>query len=62
MTAPNVAYRVTTHSGEELEVHSPADMPRELERVEEPYIRATTIVPKDFVGSVMELNTDRRGR
>jgi GTP-binding protein LepA len=62
VTAPNVAYRVTTHTGEELEVHSPADMPRELERVEEPYIRATTIVPKDFVGSVMELNNDRRGR
>jgi GTP-binding protein LepA len=62
VTAPNVAYRVTTQTGEELEVHSPADMPRELERVEEPYIRATTIVPKDFVGSVMELNTERRGR
>jgi GTP-binding protein LepA len=62
VTAPNVAYRVTTQKGEEIEVHSPADMPRELERVEEPYIRATTIVPKDFVGSVMELNTDRRGR
>jgi GTP-binding protein LepA len=37
-------------------------MPREFERVEEPYIRATTIVPKEFVGSVMELNNDRRGR
>jgi GTP-binding protein LepA len=62
VTAPNVAYRVITRTGEELEVHSPADMPQELERVEEPYIRATTIVPKDFVGSVMELNKERRGR
>jgi GTP-binding protein LepA len=62
VTAPNVAYRVYTHAGEEIEVHSPADMPRELERVEEPYIRATTILPKDYVGSVMELNNDRRGR
>ncbi len=62
VTAPNVAYRVTTRTGEDLEVHSPADMPGELERVEEPYIRATTIVPKDFVGSVMELNNERRGR
>jgi GTP-binding protein LepA len=62
VTAPNVAYRVTTPAGGELEVHSPADMPRELERVEEPYIRAATIVPKDYVGSVMELNNDRRGR
>jgi GTP-binding protein LepA len=62
VTAPNVAYRVYTQSGEELEVHSPADMPREFERVEEPYIRATTIVPKEYVGTVMELNTERRGR
>jgi GTP-binding protein LepA len=37
-------------------------MPPEIELVEEPYIRATTIVPKDYVGSVMELNNDRRGR
>jgi GTP-binding protein LepA len=62
VTAPNVAYRVYTQDGEEIEVHSPADMPREFERVEEPYIRATTIVPKEYVGSVMELNNGRRGR
>jgi GTP-binding protein LepA len=62
VTAPNVAYRVVMATGDELEVHSPADMPREFERVEEPYIRATTIVPKEYVGSVMELNNDRRGR
>ena len=62
VTAPNVAYRVVMRAGDELEVHSPADMPREFERVEEPYIRATTIVPKEYVGSVMELNNDRRGR
>ena len=62
VTAPNVAYRVFTATGQEFEVHSPADMPREFDRVEEPYISATTIVPKDYVGSVMELNNDRRGR
>ena len=62
VTAPNVAYRVYTQGGEKVEVHSPADMPREFERVEEPYIRATTIVPKEYVGSVMELNNERRGR
>jgi GTP-binding protein LepA len=62
VTAPNVAYRVFTQGGEEVEVHSPADMPREFERVEEPYIRATTIVPKEYVGTVMELNNERRGR
>jgi GTP-binding protein LepA len=62
VTAPNVAYRVLTKAGQEVEVHSPADMPHELERVDEPYIRATTIVPKGYVGTVMELNNDRRGR
>jgi GTP-binding protein LepA len=62
VTAPNVAYRVETPTGEWLEVHNPADMPRELERVEEPYIKASVIVPKDYVGPVMELCNDRRGR
>ena len=62
VTAPNVAYRVETKAGDELEVHNPAEMPREVEVVEEPYIRATTIVPKEHVGTVMELNTERRGR
>jgi GTP-binding protein LepA len=62
VTAPNVAYRVFTQGGGEVEVHSPADMPREYELVEEPYIRATTIVPKEYVGTVMELNNERRGR
>ncbi len=62
VTAPNVAYRVQPHVGEWLEVHNPAEMPRELEFVEEPYIKASIIVPKEFVGAVMELNNDRRGR
>jgi GTP-binding protein LepA len=62
VTAPNVAYRVVTKAGDALEVHSPADMPPDPEQVEEPYIRASTIVPKEYVGAVMELNNDRRGR
>jgi GTP-binding protein LepA len=62
VTAPNVAYRVLTKGGEELEVHNPAEMPDEIERVEEPYIRASVIVPKGYVGPVMELCTERRGR
>jgi GTP-binding protein LepA len=62
VTAPTVAYLVTTAAGETVEVHNPADMPREYERVEEPYIRASIIVPKEYVGAVMELNNDRRGR
>jgi GTP-binding protein LepA len=62
VTAPNVAYRVLTTDGRELEVHNPAEMPAEVERVEEPYIRASIIVPKEYVGPVMELATERRGR
>ena len=62
VTAPNVAYRVVTTAGEEVEVHNPAEMPPDVERVEEPYIRASIIVPKEYVGPVMELANERRGR
>jgi GTP-binding protein LepA len=62
VTAPNVAYRVLERNGDWLEVHNPAEMPQELDAVEEPYVRASIIVPKDYVGPVMELNNDRRGR
>src|ERR671915_379998 len=63
VTAPNVAYRVQERPGAEwLEVHNPAEFPRELEAVEEPYIRASVIVPKEYVGAVMELCNERRGR
>jgi GTP-binding protein LepA len=53
---------VLTNAGEEIEVHNPADMPAEFELVEEPYIKASIIVPKEYVGAVMELNNERRGR
>jgi GTP-binding protein LepA len=62
ITAPNVAYQATTRTGETVEVHNPAEMPRELEVVEEPYVKASVIVPKDYVGAVMELANERRGR
>ncbi|MGN6429199.1 MAG: translation elongation factor 4 [Gaiellaceae bacterium] len=62
VTAPNVAYRVLEPNGEWIEVHNPAEMPRELEAVEEPYVRASIIIPKEYVGPVMELNNYRRGR
>ena len=61
VTAPNVAYRVLERSEEWREVHNPAEFPREVEEVEEPYVRASIIVPKDYVGAVMELCNDRRG-
>jgi GTP-binding protein LepA len=62
VTAPTVAYEVTTPAGEVVEVHNPAEMPPERERVDEPYVRASIVVPKDRVGQVMELCNDRRGR
>ncbi|HTZ04997.1 MAG TPA: translation elongation factor 4 [Gaiellaceae bacterium] len=62
VTAPNVAYRVRQKNATEfVEVHNPAEFPEEVEEVEEPYVRASIIVPKEYVGAVMELNNDRRG-
>jgi GTP-binding protein LepA len=61
VTAPNVAYRVSERNAEWIEVHNPAEFPREVEEVEEPYVKASIIVPKEYVGAVMELNNDRRG-
>jgi GTP-binding protein LepA len=61
VTAPNVAYRVQEKNGGWVEVHNPAEFPREVEEVEEPYVAASIIVPKEHVGAVMELNNDRRG-
>jgi GTP-binding protein LepA len=61
VTAPNVAYRVLERNGEWLEVHNPAEFPREVDEVEEPFVRASIIVPKEYVGAVMELCNERRG-
>jgi GTP-binding protein LepA len=61
VTAPNVAYRVKEKNGDWQEVHNPAEFPREIEEVEEPYVKASIIVPKEYVGAVMELNNERRG-
>jgi GTP-binding protein LepA len=61
VTAPNVAYRVKEKNGDWVEVHNPAQFPREVEEVEEPYVKSSIIVPKEYVGAVMELNNERRG-
>ena len=62
VTAPTVAYRVRErHDTDWVELHNPADFPREFEEVEEPYVKASIIVPKEYVGAVMELNNERRG-
>ena len=62
-TAPTVEYDVTLPDGREVVVHSPSDMPdrAEIAAIEEPYIRATILTPKEHVGAVMELCQERRG-
>lgn len=62
-TAPSVNYKVYKTNGEMLEVDNPAKLPSptEIDYIEEPYVKATTIVPKDFVGTIMELSQDKRG-
>jgi GTP-binding protein LepA len=62
-TMPNVRYLVRLTHGEDLDVHSPADMPDPgtIEAIEEPFIRATIISPNSYVGAVMDLCQDRRG-
>src|SRR5689334_15002902 len=62
VTAPNVAYRVLERNAEWREVHNPSEMPSDVEEVEEPYVKASIIVPKEYVGAVMELNNERRGK
>jgi GTP-binding protein LepA len=62
-TMPSVQFDVTLTSGEEMEVHNPSDMPDpgRIEEIREPYIKASVIAPKEFVGAVMELCQERRG-
>ena len=63
-TTPNVLYDVLTTAGETIEVRNPSDMPPAgvIEHVEEPYVRATVIVPKEYVGPIMSLcQEERRG-
>jgi GTP-binding protein LepA len=63
MTMPSVEYEVTLTDGTVLAVHSPADFPdpSKVSEVREPYIRASILTPKDYVGTIMELCQDRRG-
>ena len=63
MTAPTVIYHVFKTNGEMLEVSNPSELPpaTEIEHMEEPYVKATVIVPNDYVGAVMEISQDKRG-
>jgi GTP-binding protein LepA len=62
-TTPNVRYEVELHSGDIVEVRSPTEMPdpAAIERIAEPYIRATLLAPTRYVGAMMELCQSRRG-
>lgn len=62
-TAPSVVYKVVKLDGETLMVQNPANLPTpaETDHIEEPIVKADIIVPKDYVGAVMELAQDRRG-
>ena len=63
MTAPSVVYHVYRTDGNMVEVSNPADLPpqTEIDRIEEPCVKATVIVPKDYVGAVMEISQEKRG-
>ena len=63
MTAPSVVYHVYRTDGTMAEVSNPADLPpaTEIEHIEEPCVKATVIVPKDYVGAVMEISQEKRG-
>lgn len=62
-TAPSVIYRVTLTNGEELQIDNPSLYPEQgkIEFVEEPFVKASIIVPNDFVGAIMELCQGKRG-
>ena len=61
-TAPNVVYRVVTDAGKEITVTNPSEFPElKLSQIFEPVVRATVLLPSEFVGAVMELCQQRRG-
>jgi GTP-binding protein LepA len=63
-TAPSVVYKIHRTSGEIEELHNPADMPDPslIEHIEEPWIKATIMVPDEYLGSILTLCSERRGQ
>jgi GTP-binding protein LepA len=63
-TAPSVVYHMHMNDGSMIEMHNPADMPDvvKIARIEEPWIKATIMVPDDYLGVILKLCQDRRGR
>lgn len=62
-TAPSVIYKVYKTDGSTLNIDNPSNLPptTEIDHIDEPYVKATVIVPNDFVGAVMELSQEKRG-
>lgn len=62
-TAPSVVYRMNLTSGDQVELHNPADMPDvvRIDTIEEPWIKATILTPDDYLGPILKLCQDRRG-
>ena len=63
-TAPSVIYKIQMNDGTEIDMHNPADMPDvvKIDHIKEPWITATILVPDDYLGAVLKLCQDRRGR
>ena len=63
-TAPSVIYHIHMNDGSMMELHNPADMPDpvRIAHIEEPWIQATILVPDEYLGAVLKLCQDRRGR
>ena len=62
-TAPSVAYKIHMTNGETITLHNPADMPdlSQVASIEEPMVKATIMVPDEYLGAVLKLCTERRG-
>ncbi len=62
-TAPSVIYKINMRDGNQLEIHNPADLPpvQNIDSMLEPWVKATILVPDEFLGNVLSLCTDKRG-
>lgn len=62
-TAPSVVYKIHMNNGDLIELHNPADFPDvvKIDKIEEPWIKATIMVPDEYLGSVLKLCQERRG-
>ncbi len=62
-TAPTVVYQVLTTDGEELMIQNPYELPKvnKIEQISEPYVKATILVPDEYLGNVIKLLNDKRG-